>query len=108
MRKLSDTLQAFGVVLAVAPALGACRPSRSAAKDSARSAETASAPANAAAVSPYRVIVAPPGAVDSIVLERTACFGTCPAYRLRISAAGAVHFTSRNFGDSGRVATGRV
>jgi hypothetical protein len=29
---------------------------------------------------------------DSIVLERTVCFGRCPAYRLRISAAGAVRF----------------
>lgn len=29
---------------------------------------------------------------DSIVLERTVCFGRCPAYRLRLSATGAVHF----------------
>lgn len=43
---------------------------------------------------------------DSIVLERTQCFGTCPAYRLSITRAGAVHFQSRNPGDSARVATG--
>jgi len=33
---------------------------------------------------------------DSVVLERTLCFGTCPAYRLRVSRSGAVHFDSRN------------
>jgi hypothetical protein len=33
---------------------------------------------------------------DSIVLERTRCFGTCPAYRLRIGRDGAVRFESRN------------
>jgi hypothetical protein len=37
--------------------------------------------------------------VDSIVLERTACYGTCPAYRLRLDAVGRVHFQSRNTGD---------
>ena len=29
---------------------------------------------------------------DSIVLERTVCFGRCPAYRLRIAGNGAVFF----------------
>ncbi len=28
---------------------------------------------------------------DSLVFERTACFGTCPTYRVRISRDGAVH-----------------
>jgi hypothetical protein len=32
---------------------------------------------------------------DSIVLERTVCFGTCPAYRLRIAANGSVLFEPR-------------
>jgi uncharacterized protein DUF6438 len=45
--------------------------------------------------------------VDSIVLERTFCFGTCPAYRLSLTRAGAVHFRSRNPGDS-TAATDRV
>ena len=36
---------------------------------------------------------------DSLVLERTACFGTCPAYRLRVSSTGLVSFRSRNPGD---------
>ena len=46
----------------------------------------------------------PMAALDSIVLERTACFGTCPAYRLSVTATGVVAFTSRNRGDSARVA----
>jgi hypothetical protein len=29
---------------------------------------------------------------DSLVLERTPCFGTCPAYRLRVSNTGEVLF----------------
>lgn len=45
---------------------------------------------------------------DSIVLERTLCYGTCPAYRLRLTGSGAVAFESRNPGDSGRVASDRV
>ena len=32
---------------------------------------------------------------DSIVLERTVCFGHCPAYRLRVSSNGAVLFEPR-------------
>ena len=39
---------------------------------------------------------------DSIVLERSACYGTCPAYRLRLSNTGEVRFESRNPGDEGR------
>ena len=38
--------------------------------------------------------------MDSIVLERTFCFGTCPAYRLRVSSNAEVLFQSRNPGDS--------
>jgi hypothetical protein len=36
---------------------------------------------------------------DSVVLERSLCFGTCPAYRLRVSRAGEVLFASRNPGE---------
>ena len=39
---------------------------------------------------------------DSIVLERTLCLGTCPAYRLRLSRGGHVVFESRNPGDTAR------
>jgi hypothetical protein len=49
-----------------------------------------------------------PSQADSIVLERTMCYGTCPAYRLRLSNAGEVHFDSRNPGDEGRQATDTV
>lgn len=38
-------------------------------------------------------------APDSIVLERSMCFGTCPAYRLRLSASGEIRFDSRDPGD---------
>jgi hypothetical protein len=45
----------------------------------------------------------PSGSVaDSILLERTACYGTCPAYRLRLSDAGEIRFESRNPGEAGR------
>lgn len=45
-----------------------------------------------------------PSAIDSLVLERTVCFGFCPAYRLRISSAEEIRFESHNRGDSARVA----
>lgn len=38
---------------------------------------------------------------DSVVLERTRCLGSCPAYRLRVSRAGKVLFVSRNPGEQG-------
>ncbi len=38
--------------------------------------------------------------IDSLVLERTVCFGFCPAYRLRISSAEEIRFDSQNRGDS--------
>jgi len=41
---------------------------------------------------------------DSLVLERTMCLGTCPAYRLRVSSAGEVRFDSRNPGEGNRMA----
>ncbi len=47
-------------------------------------------------------------AADSIVLERTPCFGTCPAYRLRVSRSGSIHFESRNSGDDERRASDSI
>jgi hypothetical protein len=35
-------------------------------------------------------------APDSVVLQRSSCYGTCPAYRLSIRADGFVHFVSLN------------
>lgn len=37
---------------------------------------------------------------DSIVLERSVCFGFCPAYRLTIHPNGAVHFVATPRGDT--------
>ena len=42
--------------------------------------------------------------LDSIRLERTLCYGTCPAYRLHLDREGRVRFLSLNPGDSGRIA----
>jgi hypothetical protein len=47
-------------------------------------------------------------AADSIALERTACFGTCPVYRVSLARNGDVHFESRGHNDSGRTATDNV
>jgi hypothetical protein len=49
-----------------------------------------------------------PESVDSVVLERTLCFGVCPAYRLSVTRAGRIHFESRNPGDSGRTGSGTI
>lgn len=40
--------------------------------------------------------------VDSVMLRRTGCLGTCPAYRLSVRADGGVRFVSHNAGDNGR------
>src|SRR5262245_40096064 len=45
---------------------------------------------------------------DSLVLERTPCFGSCPAYRVRVTRGGQVRFESRNPRDSGRVGEASV
>lgn len=49
-----------------------------------------------------------PAPMDSIVLERSLCFGTCPAYRLRLSGTGKISFESRNPGEGGRRAADTV
>lgn len=46
--------------------------------------------------------------VDSIVLERTPCFGPCPVYRLRIDGRGLVYFVSPDPKGAGTRATDRV
>lgn len=33
-----------------------------------------------------------PSRADSVVLERTACLGTCPRYRVTVASSGAVRF----------------
>jgi hypothetical protein len=47
-------------------------------------------------------------AADSIVLERTRCFGTCPAYRLSVTRSGSIHFESRNPGEENRRAADTI
>lgn len=37
---------------------------------------------------------------DTILLERTRCYGTCPAYRVTLTSDGRIAFQSRNPGDS--------
>ena len=81
-------MRAAAGVMLVCLAAG-CRPHPPAAEDG------ATPPAPAANQAPHP-------AADSIVLERTRCFGLCPAYRLSIARSGAVHFESRNPGDSTR------
>ena len=41
-----------------------------------------------------------PADADSIVLERTRCFGVCPPYRVRIARSGEVLYRSRAAGDT--------
>jgi hypothetical protein len=44
----------------------------------------------------------------SIALERTPCFGMCPAYQVSLDRAGGISFVSRNSYDDGRTANGVV
>lgn len=44
--------------------------------------------------------------LDSVVLQRTTCFGWCEAYRLVIDSANVAHFVSLDSADSGRTASG--
>jgi hypothetical protein len=46
-----------------------------------------------------------PANADSIVLERTPCFGTCPVYRVRIARSGEVLYQSRAPRDTTRTLT---
>jgi len=61
------------------------------------------------ATSPLRLSAQDPlQAADSVVLERTLCFGMCPAYRLSVSRSGVVHFASRNPRDESRRAADTI
>lgn len=42
--------------------------------------------------------------IDSVILVRTGCLGTCPAYRLLVPANGSIHFVSQNPRDANRSA----
>ena len=69
----------------LALAAGACRPARPAGDDP-----------------------APAPAADSLSLERTVCFGFCPAYLVVLHADGAVRFENRNPRDSAFTAADTV
>jgi len=45
---------------------------------------------------------------DSITLERTACFGSCPIYKLTIASDGTVTFDGERFTKVQGIATGRI
>jgi len=45
---------------------------------------------------------------DSITLERTACFGPCPIYKLTIASDGTVTFNGQRFTKTEGPATGRI
>jgi acetamidase/formamidase len=45
---------------------------------------------------------------DQITLERTACFGTCPVYKLTIKSDGSVMFQGERFTKTTGTATGKI
>ena len=55
-----------------------------------------------------RVVEPSAASVDSIQLERSLCFGTCPAYRLQLDKLGRIRFVSLNPGDLDRSAQDSV
>ena len=60
------------------------------------------------AMIPKAIFVRQKGNDDSITLERTVCFGTCPAYRVTISSDGTVAFEGRQFTKTKGIATGHI
>jgi hypothetical protein len=47
-------------------------------------------------------------AITKIVLERTACFGTCPVYTLTVNSSGVVEFVGTNHVKATGPQTGRI
>lgn len=60
------------------------------------------------AMIPKAIFVGQKGTDDSITLERTACFGTCPMYTLTITSDGAVTFNGRRFTKVTGIARGKI
>jgi hypothetical protein len=48
------------------------------------------------------------GGDDEITLQRTACFGTCPVYKLTIKSDGAVTFEGQRFTKTNGIANGEI
>jgi acetamidase/formamidase len=62
------------------------------------------------AMIPKAIFVSSSGAAtdDSITLERTACFGACPIYKVSIASNGAVNFEGRRFVKTVGAARGQI
>ena len=60
------------------------------------------------AMIPKTIFVSQKGSDDSITLERTACFGTCPMYKVAITSDGTVTFNGERFTKTTGMAKGKI
>jgi acetamidase/formamidase len=60
------------------------------------------------AMIPKAIFLGQKGNGDSITLERTACFGTCPIYKLTIASDGSVTFQGQRFTKTTGTAKGKI
>jgi len=60
------------------------------------------------AMIPKSIFVKQIGNDDTIMLERSVCFGTCPAYKLTIKNDGSVTFEGHQFTKTKGTATGKI
>lgn len=60
------------------------------------------------AMIPKSIFTGQKGSDDAITLERTACFGTCPMYKVTITADGTVTFNGERFTKTTGVAKGKI
>lgn len=60
------------------------------------------------AMIPKSLFVGQKGTGDAITLERTACFGTCPMYKVTITSDGTVTFNGERFTKTAGVAKGKI
>lgn len=60
------------------------------------------------AMIPKSIFVEQKGSDDSITLERTACFGTCPMYKVTITSDGTVTFNGVRFTKTTGMAKGKI
>jgi len=60
------------------------------------------------AMIPKAIFVGQKSGDDSITLERTACFGTCPMYKVTVTSDGAVTFNGERFTKTTGIAKGKI
>ena len=60
------------------------------------------------AMIPKAIFVSQTGNSDVITLERTACFGACPMYKLTIASDGTVTFEGRQYTKTKGIARGQI